>query len=56
MSAGREFQVDGAATEKAQSATGQFGVYASVLYPKPPNSTNSTISVTYFIVTHRNAR
>jgi len=26
MSAGREFQVDGAATEK--SATGQFGVYS----------------------------
>ena len=30
MSAGREFQVDGAATEKARPPTGQFGVYHSV--------------------------
>ena len=27
-----------------------------VRYPKPPNSINSTILFTYFIVTHRNAR
>jgi len=27
-----------------------------VRYPKPPNSINFTISFTYFIVTHRNAR
>ena len=26
-----------------------------VRYPKPPNSINSTILFTYFIVTHRNA-
>jgi len=31
-------------------------VYTSVRYPKPPNSINSTILFTYFIVTHRNAR
>ena len=29
---------------------------AYVRYPKPPNSINSTILFTYFIVTHRNAR
>ena len=30
--------------------------YLCVRYPKPPNSINFTISFTYFIVTHRNAR
>ena len=33
-----------------------FYGYTDVRYPKPPNSINSTILFTYFIVTHRNAR
>jgi len=33
-----------------------FKMLTGVRYPKPPNSINFTISFTYFIVTHRNAR
>ena len=35
---------------------GEFNFQSCVRYPKPPNSINSTILFTYFIVTHRNAR
>ena len=36
--------------------TPAFDTLICVRYPKPPNSINSTILFTYFIVTHRNAR